>query len=242
VQFVGADGGEAGGWPTAVYDSASLEDGELPPIAPGCPDEHPWDGACSPRPTPTGSHACDDDAIEALLPCFVDFDADACSDAAKAHAACAKCALWPAPDGWIAEGTRTLDTAACVRAIAPSDPCATTVTCPASCALSQCASCKEFDYEDCLSRVLAGASFATLETDAGIEDADAADAAPLGVCWSETTASVSACLSDVRFRACIPDTKEGVRLFLRGACRDGGDWSKAMPSDGAVDADSDPDG
>jgi hypothetical protein len=73
-------------------------------------------------------------------------------------------------------------------------------------------------------------------------DADATDAMPppSAVCARLAGAKYDACLADPRFRACFPRSIDDLRVFYRGACRDGAKWSAedaGTDTDTAADSD-----
>jgi hypothetical protein len=211
----GADGSTDGDTPTSASDGGGGDDafGDTSGGDDGGGDVGDDGGACALASVPTGftcgaatrmgQHSCTESDIEALDgPCFTMPTTTACEAALTAHPGCASCLrAWLTADGY-------LDVGACVTAIAPGDPCAKELGCLQSCREAVCASCSnapgsgsggDSAQVDCGNEVLTGGG--------------ACSAVPgVGVAGS--------CLSTAAFMKCVDPVQ-----FLRGACRDGGDFS-----------------
>ena len=179
------------------------------------------DGALTcraPRERP-GKTVCTDAAIRAMLVCF-GTDTKACSDATAEYPSCSACVK-----DWL-EGER-IDFAACVRAVDPSSACGTTVQCTLDCLDAVCGACD--------SRVGTG----SLPARSARDDCEI-DAAKngSGACWELAAKDYTACATDPKFGVCFPRGAEEMLAFFRGACRDGGDYSRVyeeQKADAATD-------
>lgn len=241
-------------------DTDLLGDAEL-----RCREDLPPGYICAPIVERPAGTSCTDEAIDALLSCFAPGGDEAkCKSARAAHPACATCMLGDRDAdggvvGWLDE--YTIDEAACVHAIDPTSPCTTAVGCTKRCVRDSCFACSTVpasgtsasDYDRCVASVvhapLAPDAEATGDTDAeadvadtSVEDAsdtevgDAADAADALPCDRFAGTEYHACLDDPRFRVCFPSSLDALRVFFRGACRDGAKWPAGdAGSDAAAD-------
>lgn len=164
-------------------------------------------------PTPKkGQKVCTEAAIQAIVSgCFgTTGGGSACDAARKKYPACDNCMLTE----WIDDTGMSLDVAACIIAIAPGNPCGKTVKCGFDCLSNVCSSCDPSpgtgsggmsEMDDCYNT----------ESDVG------------GKCYAIAMKDYFECAGDPKISVCIPTTVESVIPFYRGACRDGGDWSKS---------------
>jgi hypothetical protein len=185
----------------------------------------PLDGGftCVP-PTPRpGKTVCTDAALDAVLVCFGS-DSKACSAATAKYPECSACVK-----DWI-EGDR-IDFAACVYAIDPTNPCGTTVQCTLDCLDAVCSACDP--------TVGSGSMPArSARDDCERAASSSGDGGPVGACWDVAAKDYAACATDPRFMLCFPRRLDELVPFFRGACRDGGDYSRVYetsPADAATD-------
>lgn len=156
-----------------------------------------------------GQTVCTDDAIRAIVNgCFTG-DGGGCDSARKKFPACERCML----QDWLDEGS--LNVGACILAVSPGNPCAKTVKCGMSCLAEVCGSCDPSpgtgsggmsELDDCYSN----------ESYEG------------GKCYAVAMRDYVACSEEPKLSVCFPYDLDAVLPFYRGACRDGGDWSKAF--------------
>jgi hypothetical protein len=163
--------------------------------------------ACRSPKVRAGRTVCSDAAIRALVVCF-GTDSKACSDATAQYPACATCVK-----DWF-ENDR-IDFAACIHALDPTGTCATTVQCTLDCLDAVCATCD--------SRVGSGSTSMRSARD----DCERTATESTGACWDVAAKDYVACAVDARFSICFPRGGEQLLPFFRGACRDGGDYSRA---------------
>lgn len=204
-------------------DTGWRDTGEL--LGRTCEQPLPAKFACPTAKPKVGQTVCTDAMLEQFSSCFgPDASSTKCSAAQKNFPECSKCVLGE----WIAESR--IDTAACVLALAPKDPCATAVTCNVACFVTACSLCDMVagsgrkapasEYDDCLENVqLAGSS-----------------TKPKGACYDLASKDAAICGARPELAVCFIKTKSDLLPFYRGACRDGGDWSRATA---ATDAGSD---
>lgn len=175
--------------------------------------------ACRPPKERVGKTVCTDAAINAVLVCF-GTDSKACSDASAKYPECSTCVR-----DWL-EGER-IDFAACVRLIDPTGSCPTTVQCTLDCLDAVCSMCDP--------TVGSGSMPARSARD---DCERAATASGVGACWDVAAKDYTACATDARLQLCFPRRLEELVPFFRGACRDGGDYSRvyeAEVTDAATD-------
>jgi hypothetical protein len=170
--------------------------------APTCPAVVPAGWTCTAMVAArTGEKTCDDAALARLQHDCVSSGAtgSACTATTKELAACSACVF----QHWsiLTLGTFSVaDTAACVRLVDPTSDCAKTLACFHACAELRCDDCGD-----------AIACFAK-------------EHSATGEC---ATSDVAACRADPRFAPCFVESSDDWLRFARGACRDGGDWTKA---------------
>ena len=188
------------------FDVAPPPDADPPPT--GCETPLPPSFTCV-APTPgKGQKACTEAALQKIVAACFSGSGSGCDAARKAEPACGRCIL----EDWI--DNNMLAVGACVQAISPGDPCATTVKCTYDCLAEVCGSCDPTP---------GSGSGGTSEMDAcysaGLE--------PGRACYARVGAEYEVCFSKPELSVCFPADIDAVIPFYRGACRDGGDWSKA---------------
>jgi hypothetical protein len=210
---------------TRVVDSGPpRRDSGMPPpprdVGPepaGCATRLDPSFTCTPPEPRKGQKVCTDAMIQALSDgCFGESATSAgCNAAMKKYGSCSNCVI----DEWIVDGQLAI--AQCMQAIDPKSSCVIAVECTYDCLNEVCGSC---DYEPG-----SGSGGGSEADDCWASEAE-----------SQCSAHVSehtACISDPRFSVCYPTTTEDLVPFFRGACRDGGDWTRAYEADTvAVDA------
>lgn len=197
---------------TAVVDTSISFDAE--PVDEGFPVcDTPVSGfSCAPVAT-KGMKTCTDKQIQAFIDgCFgPSADSGSCSAAQAKYADCSECIIdtFITPGGYI-------DVGACMKKVKPASSCAGSVDCLYDCWAEACGSCDptsgSSEYNECLSR----------QSD------------PSGSCYEFGAKDYDSCTSDPDLAVCVPATIEGLLPFYRGACRDGGDWSKTDKKDGTL--------
>jgi hypothetical protein len=201
---------------TAVFDSSidTSIDIDAEPIDTGPPVcDTPVSGFSCPTVTTKGAKVCTDKQIQAFMDaCFGSGgDGAACSNAQKMYASCSKCVL----ESFITPGGY-LDVGACMKKVKPASTCAGTTNCLYACWSEACGSCDpsggSTEYDDCLMR----------QSD------------PSGSCWEFGAKDYDSCASDPDLAVCVPNSIDALLPFYRGACRDGGNWSKADTPDGTL--------
>lgn len=114
---------------------------------------------------------------------------------------------------WLDGGS--LNVGACVLAVSPGNPCGKTVKCGFDCLAEVCADCDpsagtgtsgSSEMDECY----------TNESDIG------------GKCYAVAMKDYPECAGDPKLSVCFPMDVDAVIPFYRGACRDGGDWTKAF--------------
>ncbi len=189
-----------------------------PDVGPTCANPLPSDFTCPAAKPKKGGTSCTDVAIQALIDgCFGSAaTSGSCSSARSKYSACGKCVL----GDFIDADTGTIDFAACMLAIDPKDTCARDVKCAGVCFADVCMDCDyaSGDYDAC--------------QNAAVE--------PGGACEKYYSKGYIDCLGDPKYGVCAVRDIPDLLPFYRGACRDGGDWSKASipdPVDGGVSVD-----
>jgi hypothetical protein len=170
--------------------------------------------SCLEPPDIAGKKVCTDAAIRELSNgCFgPGATSSKCNAAMKKFATCSNCML----NDWVAE-TR-LQTGACIKKVDPTSKCGTVIDCTYDCLWEVCNAC-----DDTPGTGKGGGS----EMDDCYESA-----AYMGSCYDLAAKDYTECASDPKLSVCIPNTVDDLITFYRGACRDGGDWSKATVPDG----------
>ncbi len=201
---------DTGGGPVVVQPDTR------PPAPLGCQQPLPSTFACEAPTSRTGATVCTDAMIEAFFDCFgTDGDATKCTAAQKAYPACNTCILSTWLDG------QTIAIGSCIKAIDPTSSCATTVPCRADCLEAVCAGCDETKGS--------GRTSTTSALDNCYTDAiwRGSSTKPKGNCYDVAAKEYVTCQADPRFLYCFVQSKADLLPFFRGACRDGGNWSKA---------------
>lgn len=228
----------SGKWEWPVDDNCYFScKGTKPPPAPGCGQPLPdgFESACvGPKPK-AGSTACTDEMLVEIATCFAPgLDAKRCAAIQAAAPECAKCTLAT----WF--GRLGADEAACVARVDGEGDCARALQCGRDCLSTVCS------FDDCDTTPGSGstsdrsqwqdcAEAAQSSADSGVDGG--------GACAS-FAARRAACITGAA-APCFPNSAEDLLRFFRGACRDGGDWSKvgdAGAGDAALDAASDASG
>lgn len=162
------------------------------------------------EPSPAkGQTVCTDDAIRAIVNgCFTG-TGSGCDAARKKYPACDNCML----RDWLDGGS--LNVSACILAVSPGNPCAKTVKCGFDCLADVCGSCDPSPGT--------GKSGTSEMDDCYTDESDVS-----GKCYAIAMKDYTECASDPKLSVCFPFDTEAVIPFYRGACRDGGDWSKAF--------------
>jgi hypothetical protein len=187
------------------------------PIPPTC--ARPLDASfrCDTPAAKSGSTACTEAMLNELAACFGEGDASRCSAAQKSYPVCSKCVI----EQWLYD-SRFLDVGACLRIVAPTSACGTTWPCNIDCLSAVCGECDETP-----------GSGKTVATSERMDcERDAARAAttvkPAGACYEVSSKALAACIADPSLSICFVRSPDDLLPFLRGACRDGGDWSRAL--------------
>jgi hypothetical protein len=193
-----------------------VDTGGPPPLS--CEQPVPPDFRCTAPSPVAGKKVCTDVAIRALADGCFGYGAteSKCNSAMKKYPACSTCML----EDWIHDNRLAIG--ACIQKVAPGDKCATTIECTYSCLDVACSECS---WEP-------GSGMG-----GGSEMDECWEAAASGSCYSIAAKDYEACVSDPKTAVCIPNTVEDLMPFYRGACRDGGDWSRAdVPDPVTTDA------
>lgn len=199
-------------------DSRPPREDTRPPMPTTC--ESPLDPSfkCTPPAPVAGKKVCTDAAIRELSDGCFGYDATEgkCNAAMKKYAGCGNCMLYD----WIDDNRLAIG--ACIQKVAPGDKCATAIECTYDCLSEVCAAC---DTEPGSGK------------GGGSEADDCWETAAEGQCYPIAAKDYGVCVGDPKLAVCIPNTVEDLLPFYRGACRDGGDWSKAnIPDAPSVDA------
>lgn len=223
-----------GKWEWPVDDNCYFScKGKTPPPTPGgCGQPLPdgFESTCvGPKPK-TGSTACTDEMLVEIATCFgpVGYDAKRCAAIKAAAPDCAKCTLatWLGPLG--------ADEAACVALVDAKSDCARTLQCGRDCLSTVCS------LDDCDTTPGSGSTSERSQWQDCSETAQSGDGGVDGggACAS-FAARRAACITGAT-APCFPNNADDLLRFFRGACRDGGDWSKVGDA-GAGDATPDSD-
>jgi hypothetical protein len=188
---------------------------ETPPVETGpisCIEALPNDFKCEPIPEKAGKKVCTDAAIDELeTACTGAGTAATCRAAQNKYPACNACLL-----EWLVGFS--LDTASCMRKVDPADPCSTSVACNFACLDTSC------DPETCDREPGSGRTPSRSAYDDCRSDVTFAGNAtrPKGACYDLASKDAAACIRNAKFAVC-----NQFKTWLRGACRDGGDWTNA---------------
>jgi hypothetical protein len=210
---------------SAVFDTGSVPDtAAIDTAPPTCQSPLPSDFACRPVATKAGKTVCTDAMIEEFENCFGSGDLARCKAAQTAYPDCSKCVL----EDWIvideAAGTGVIDVASCIHIVDPTGGCDIAVQCDADCKSVACNECDTTEGS--------GKTAARSEYDDCVSDVSYVGSAtrPKGRCYDVASAQAKICRTEANLSRCFITTLDDVAVFYRGACRDGGDWSKAdMP-------------
>lgn len=201
---------------TAVRPDTFVDVG--PDVGPTCSTPLPGDFTCPAAKAKKGGTACNDVAIQAIVDACFGSEATSgkCSSARSKFSACGKCML----GDWIDTDTGTIDFAACMLVIDPKDSCARDTKCAGVCFADVCMDCDwaSGEYDECQNAAVM----------------------PGGACEKYYSRGYIDCLGDPKYGVCAVRDIPDLLPFYRGACRDGGDWSKASipdPVDGGVAVD-----
>ena len=190
-----------------------------------CVQPLPADFACKAPASKPGKSVCTDAMLDEFLNCFgSDGSYTKCAAAIKAYPDCQTCVL----KDWLWKNS--IDTAACIATVAPKDPCATVVRCNTDCLGTVC------PVDDCDSTPGSGSTATRSQLDECWGDAQFAGSTlkAKGACYEVASKGYAECAARSDLAVCIVTTKPEVLRFLRGACRDGGDWTKSTT--GTTDA------
>ncbi len=182
------------------------------------------DYMCPPAPNKAGATVCNDLALNTLLTaCFGSTSTEAaCTKWRKDYAECDKCALGT----WLyttASGAGFLDYPACMQKIDPASGCGAAGECWNDCRETVCGECDDMEKTACETRARRSSATATI---------------PKGSCYENSYKKYNECTKDAKFENCISPLE-----FLRGACRDNGNWTDAKidktPDTGVMDTGTD---
>jgi len=201
-----------------IFDAAPRPDTRPTPVDAGPPPPPPTCAtplssgfACVPPTPKKGQTVCTEEAIKAIVGgCFGDSATEStCNSARKKYPACDNCML----RDWL--DNNRLDVAACVLGVTPGNPCAKTIKCGYDCLDDVCSSC------DPTPGTGTGGGYSEMD------DCFNNESEPTGKCYAIAMKDYMECAGDPKLSICFPATVEDVFPFFRGACRDGGDWSKS---------------
>lgn len=200
----------------AVIDTGTepRPDSKPPPPPDTCETPLSPGFACIEPPTIAGKKVCNDEAIRALAAACFGFGGEGskCNAAMKKYNACSNCML----NDWVDDSH--LQTGACIKKVDPGNKCAKVIDCTYDCLGEVCGSCDPSPGSG-----KGGGS----EADECYETASSS-----GGCYDLVVKDYEICAGDPKIAACMPNTEDDLILFYRGACRDGGDWTKAAAGDG----------
>lgn len=208
------------GAPDAATDAVTKDtgvetslDARLPPVS--CNNPLPSDFSCEPVRDAPGSGACTDAAIDGMLSCFrADGSETACAKAQADFPSCAQCVM----KDWLLNSQPS--SAACVSKVDPGGPCARIVQCNADCLAFVCSG------KNCDATPGSG----TVGTRSELQDCyvsaqfAGSSAKAKGACYDLASKDYGPCATDAKYTVCFPRTVDDLRLFFRGACRDGGNF------------------
>jgi hypothetical protein len=201
---------------TGLPDTKPAPDTAPPDTAPiRCDQPVGTDYECPEAPNKAGEKVCTDAMLNEVLDvCFGTGDATKCSAWQKKYPACNTCAL----SKWLfvaEDGRGFLDTGACMQKIDPMGTCGQASNCWFDCRETVCAECDDDQRNACWTRARRATE-------------------PKGSCYDKAYKAYNDCTKDAKFAPCLDAVQ-----FLRGACRDGGDWSKAGEELPVADAGTD---
>ena len=167
--------------------------------------------ACVAPTAKKGKKTCSEAMVQAIVPACYGSSATAtkCADVQKKYPGCQGCIL----SDWL-DGGRP-DIAACILAITPTSPCGPAMNCGYDCLDAVCGACS--------TAAGSGAAGGTARA-----ECFSAQSKSTGQCWSKGMSSYASCSGTAQFALCFPATTADLIPFFRGACRDGGDWSRAL--------------
>jgi hypothetical protein len=200
-----------------------------PPAPVTCAQPLPSEFTCLAPDARTGRTTCTDAMLAEFVLCFGSAgDEKRCSAAIKAFPECNDCVLRE----WLYDG-RLVDIGACMRAIDPGSACGTNWRCNIDCLAAICSDC-----DDSLG---SGRTSSTSERQDCERDAQfkGSSTRPMGECFDLAARDLATCRTDERFAKCFIASINDVLVFYRGACRDGGEWSRADLAIADAGADSD---
>ena len=196
----------------------------------GCMQPLPTDFVCKAPGAKAGKTVCTDAMIEEFTNCFGSAGSTTkCSAATKAYPECNTCIL----KDWLYNNS--VDVASCIAKVLPTDKCATTVRCNVDCLGLVC------PKDDCDTTPGSGSSATRSQADDCFRDAQfrGSTLKPKGACYDVATKDYADCAAKPELAYCFVTSITDLTYFFRGACRDGGDWSKAdvtKPTDAGVDS------
>lgn len=194
-----------------------------------CAQPLPTGFACEEPAGKAGKTVCTDEAIDAIVTgCFSDTSTSTtCSNARNKYKACDACTL----TDWLVEFIWA-DSANCIKAVAPTDPCAKSIQCNFDCMLAICSP------DECDTTTGSGSKSTTSEFGDCISAAQTKGTStkPKGACYDLATKDYSACATKEALSVCFPRSDYDYVLFFRGACRDGGNWSNVTTDKPSGDA------
>lgn len=197
-----------------------------PPVT--CALPLPSDFTCIAPDVPAGRTTCTDAMLAEFVLCFgATGDEKRCSAAVKSFPECNDCVL----KEWLYD-SRFVNVGACLRAMDPSSPCGRSWRCNVDCLALVCGDCDETPGSG---KTATKSERQDCETDA---QSKGSSTKPIGACAATGTELVT-CREDPRFAKCFINTVADVLVFYRGACRDGGDWSRADMAIADAGADGD---
>jgi hypothetical protein len=210
---------------TAVVDSGP-GDTKMPDTNPAdtapirCDQPVGADYTCPAAPSKAGATVCTDTALnEILTACFGSAaTATTCGAWQKKYPDCDKCAL----NTWLfttEDGRGFLDYPACMQKVDPASGCGVAGNCWNDCRETVCGECDDTERSACETRA---------------RRSSATDTVPKGSCYENSYKKYNECTKDPKFASCITPIE-----FLRGACRDNGDWTNAKIDKSGGDAGTD---
>jgi len=218
---------------SVAIDSKPVDTGKPDVPAPSC--AAPIEGfACEAAADRTGKTVCTDEMIKEFMNCFgTSGDEAKCTAARTKYPQCNTCVL----TDWLKvnpdTGGGSLDVAACIKKVDPTGPCSGATNCYYDCNDWVCSECDDTPGSG---KTGSMSSSAALECERDARSAGSSTK-PKGACYDIAYKEFTTCQSDERFRYCFVRTLADLEFFLRGACRDGGNWSNVTvdkPTDAGV--------
>lgn len=213
---------------TTPVDTGKVDTG-TPEVPSTCPAPLAAGFECKAPADRAGKTVCTDQAIDDVVSgCFgSSATSTTCSAAQKKWADCYKCTIneWT-PGGYTDRGT-------CAQKIDPTSKCGKAFRCVTDCVASVCTT------DDCDTTPGSGRTSSTSQYENCVSDVQnkGGTVRPKGVCYDVASKDAQECAADPKFANCLD-----VTYLFRGACRDGGDWSKAAdakPVDAGTDTGTD---